>query len=59
MRAMADRGYNMILIRDCTSALESHDTVAQLLTTRLFIQDIEGHLAFSTTSEDFITACDL
>ena len=56
---MADRGYNMILIRDCTSALESHDTVDQLLTTRLFIQDIEGHLEFSTTSEDFITACDL
>ena len=58
MKAMADRGYNMILIRDCTSALESHDTIDQMLTTRLFIHDIEWRLACSTISDDFIAACD-
>jgi len=57
MRAMGERGYNLILLRDCTTAVEAHDTVAELLATRVFVQDIETKLAYSATSDQFIEAC--
>jgi len=58
MVPMRRRGYNLILLRDCTSAVENHYTVADLLTTKVFMMHIERDNA-STTSEDFIKACDL
>jgi nicotinamidase-related amidase len=57
VRAMNERGYNIILLRDCTAAIEAHDTVYQLLATRIFVQEIETKYAWSTTSKDFIEAC--
>ncbi|KYH40884.1 MAG: hypothetical protein AYL32_009080 [Candidatus Bathyarchaeota archaeon B26-2] len=57
MRAMGARGYNVILLRDCTTAIENHDTVDELLITKMSIRHIETLLGFSTTSEDFIKAC--
>ena len=59
MRAMGiERGYNVILLRDCTTAIESHDTVDELSMTKASIQHIETLLGFSATSEDFIRACE-
>jgi len=57
IRAMAERGYNPILIRDCTTALEAHDTVQDLLATKVFMWEIEHKYGFSTSSEQFIEAC--
>ena len=57
MRAMSRRGYNLILIKDATTGVETHDTVDELLMTRVAIRDIEVQLAYSTTSEVFIKAC--
>ncbi len=57
IRAMSEMGYNPILLRDCTIALEAHDTVAQQLAKRIFVQWIETMYAWSTTSGEFIKAC--
>jgi nicotinamidase-related amidase len=57
IRAMSEMGYNTILLRDCTSAVETHDSVEQQLATRIFVQEIEIKYAWSTTSEEFIKAC--
>lgn len=57
MRAFSERGYNTILIRDCTTAVETHDTVDELLTTKVSVQELEMQRAFSMTSADFIIAC--
>lgn len=56
MRAMADRGYNLIFIRDATTAVEAHDTVDDLTNTKVYTKEIEFMLAYSTTSRDFIEA---
>ncbi|MGB9717913.1 MAG: cysteine hydrolase family protein [Thermoproteota archaeon] len=57
VRAASEMGYNVILLRDCTAAIEAHDTVGQQLATRIFVQEIETKYAWSTTSRDFIEAC--
>lgn len=57
MRAFAGRGYNLILIRDATTAVESHDTVDELLGTKIAVRDIEMMIGFSTSTEDFVRAC--
>lgn len=56
MRAMSRRGYNLILLRDCTNTVESDDTLKKELTKEINIREIEIRLAFSTTSEQFIKA---
>jgi nicotinamidase-related amidase len=56
IRAFSERGYNTILIRDCTTAVEAHDTVESLLGTRVFAQEIEMKYSFSVSSIDFISA---
>ena len=57
VRAMGDRGYNTILLRDCTTAIEAHDTVNKLQITELSIRHIEMLHGFSSTAEGFIAAC--
>ena len=57
LRAMHQRGYNVILLRDCTTGVEDHDTVDELLLTRAAIREIETQYAFSAVSEDFLAAC--
>jgi len=57
MEAMSRRGYNLILLRDCTTAIESSETLRDLLTTKITVQQIEILWGFSTISEDFIKAC--
>ena len=58
MRAFRKRGYNPILLRDCTTAIEAHDTVDDLLITKLAIRDFEMmDVAWPATAEDFRGAC--
>jgi len=56
VRAMGERGYNIILLRDCTTAIESSYTLKNSKATELIVQYIELRYS-STTSEDFIKAC--
>lgn len=51
MRAMQARGYNVILLRDCTTGIEAYDTVESLALTRAAILEVEMLLGFTSTSE--------
>ena len=53
--AMGQRGYVPILLRDCTTAIETRDTLADFTTTRLAIQDVERRY-FTADSADLISA---
>ena len=53
---MNQRGYNIILLRDATTGIESHDTVDGLLMTKMTIREIETKWGWSTTSEQFAQA---
>jgi len=58
VRAFAERGYHCILLRDCTTAVESHDTVHDLSGTRQAIRELElDGKAATTTADAFIRAC--
>lgn len=57
MRAMKDRGYNPILIRDCTTAIEVADTYQNEALTQAAIIDTEINIGYTTLSTDIITAC--
>jgi nicotinamidase-related amidase len=51
IEAMVRRGYNPILLRDCTTGLETADTLGELLMTRVAIQQIEQSAASTTAAE--------
>ena len=57
MVQMNERGYNLILLRDATTGIESADTVDELLMTEMTIREIETKWAWSSTSADFTAAC--
>lgn len=58
MRAMGrDRGYNVILLRDCTTAVETHDTLQEELLLKVAIRSIEMDFGTTTTSEALLSAC--
>jgi len=57
MRAMRDRGYNVILLRDCTTAIEAHETLDDELLTKAAILEIEMTVGYSTTSQAVMDAC--
>jgi nicotinamidase-related amidase len=58
IRAFHARGYNCILLRDCTTAIEGHDTVQDLRGTHQAIRELEmAGLASTITSHAFIAAC--
>jgi nicotinamidase-related amidase len=56
-RAMAARGYNVLLLRDGTAGIESHETVGGQWLTRAAVHSIELSTGHSTTCEAFIRAC--
>ncbi len=58
MRAMAARGYNLILLRDATMGVEYPDTLDQCMATELAIREAETQLGFSASNSDFLTACE-
>ncbi len=57
MIPMLRRGYNTILVRDCTSAIENSSTIAEKAMMKYAIMDIERSAA-STTSNELIVACE-
>jgi nicotinamidase-related amidase len=56
-RAMHQRGYNVILLRDCTTAIEAAHTLAEEGLTQWAILEIEMTVGTSTTSEEVVRAC--
>lgn len=57
-RAMAERGYNVILVRDCTTAIEASDTIDSLALTKAACLEIEMLVGCTTTSDEIVRACD-
>lgn len=57
IRELRDRGlwYNLILLRDCTKAMESHDTVEEELHQKIAIRELESGSCYSSVSEDLLT----
>ena len=53
--ALLDRGYNVVLLRDCTTAIEHAETWDGMWLTRCSILDMELRAA-SVTSEAFVAA---
>ncbi len=58
MRAMHRRGYNIILLRDCTTAIEASHTYENLTLTEAAILEVEQLLGFTTTAAELIAACE-
>jgi nicotinamidase-related amidase len=56
-RAMHQRGYNVILLRDCTTGIEYSETVEGRWLTRAAIASIEVGVGHTTTSGSFLEAC--
>ncbi len=57
MRAMARRGYNMILLREATMGVEFPDTLAAEWATEMAVREVEQQLGFSASNGDFLAAC--
>ena len=56
LQAMRGRGYLPVLLRDCTTAIETRDTFPQLALTSSVIADLERWFPTSDSTE-FIAAC--
>ncbi len=52
------RNYRIILLRDCTAAMEYHDTLEDQTITRYIIRHVEAFLGYTATSQDFVRSCD-
>ena len=57
IRAMKDRGYNPILLRDATMGVEFPDTLDTLQATELAVREVEQQHGFTAANCDFLTAC--
>ena len=57
MRAMAQRGYNLILLRDATAGVEFPDTVDEHFATEIAIREVEQQLGFTAANGDYFAAC--
>jgi nicotinamidase-related amidase len=53
---MSNRGYSVILLRDCTTGMESFETLPQLGQTRTIIQHLEMSKRFTLTAPELIAA---
>ena len=51
---MSNRGYEVVLVRDCTTGMESFETTDQLWQTRAAIQFLEMFGKYSITSNELI-----
>ncbi len=56
MRAMNTRGYNLVLVRDCTSAIEAQSTYPEMALTEASILEVEMLTGFTATSDDLLAA---
>ena len=57
VKAMKQRGYNIVLLRDGTTAIESSETVGGLWATRSAVFYVELKIGVSTTAADLVEAC--
>ncbi|MBI2952185.1 isochorismatase family protein, partial [bacterium] len=57
MRAMKSRGYEIILIRDCTTAIEVAETYDDLAISRVCVVDTELTVGYTISSSDLVAAC--
>jgi nicotinamidase-related amidase len=51
------RNYRIVLLRDCTAAMEYHDTLEGQLITGYVIRHVEAFLGYTATSPDFVRSC--
>lgn len=51
------RNYRIVLLRDCTAAMEYHDTMDDQTVTRTIIRHVEAFLGYTSTSVDFVRSC--
>jgi len=58
MRAFQRRGYNLVLLRDCTSAIEAGSTYDAMALTEAAILEVEMLLGFTLTSDELLAACE-
>lgn len=56
-RDMGRRGYNILLLRDCTDGIECRETREGRWQTQAAILSIEVGVGCSVTSQDFLRAC--
>ena len=56
MRAMSKRGYDVVLIEDCTTAVEVADTVEGMALTKAAILDVEVSGGYTVSSGDLLVA---
>ncbi len=54
IEAMQRRGYNIIILRDCTTAIESAETFPHMMHTKASVGIVEMVWGVSATSEDLI-----
>jgi nicotinamidase-related amidase len=57
IRAMVNRGYNSILLRDATTGVEFPDTLAALFATEIAVREAEQAWGFTASNADFFAAC--
>ena len=57
IRAMNERGYNTILLRDATMGVEFPDTLDALQATEIAVREVEQQHGFSASNRDFLAAC--
>ena len=57
MRAMKSRGYEIILVEDCTTAIEVAETAADLGLSRACKIDAALTVGYTTGLEDLLRAC--
>ena len=55
--SMRQRGYNIVLIRDATTAIESSESVHELWATRAAVFSVEVGTGVTVTAETFLHAC--
>jgi len=56
IKNMSERGYNIVLLRDCTDGIEFTDTENGMWVTKLAIRDVEINYGHTTTSDELINS---
>jgi len=51
------RNYRIVLLRDCTAAMEYHDTMDAQTITRFIVRHVEAFLGYTSTSTAFVRSC--
>jgi len=57
-RAMGQRGYNIVLLRDATTAIEADSTLDEMRLTQAAIFDTEMRIGHTMLSADLLSACE-